>query len=234
MYNKNKIQNYLNKNSTDKIKLVYEGLSIDNALKLQNTERPNEQTNILCVARFIEEKGLEFLLYACSKLKSKGYSFNCSMIGGLSTNQNIAYYTKLKVLHKQLGLADCVFLYNAMPFEEVLKYYENSDFFVLPCRISKKHGGRDITPNVIFEAMSFGLPVISTNITAIPEIIDNDIDGLLVLPEDENALVDAIIRLINDGNLRKTLGENARKKIEEKFDINKNIKQFVELFSNVA
>jgi glycosyltransferase involved in cell wall biosynthesis len=68
-------------------------------------------------------------------------------------------------------------------------------------------------------------------VTGIPEIVENEVSGILVPPNDENALAETIIKLIHDSNLRNELGENARKRIEERFDSNKNIGQYVDLFS---
>ena len=74
------------------------------------------------------------------------------------------------------------------------------------------------------------LPVISTNVTGIPEIVEDGLSGILVPPHDENALAEALIKLIKDSDLRVKLGENARKKVEERFDISKNIVKYVALF----
>ena len=72
--------------------------------------------------------------------------------------------------------------------------------------------------------------VISTQMTGIPEIVEDGVDGLLVAPKDEDALADAMARLFDDEDLRNRLGKNARRKVEAKFDLKKNIAQYVELF----
>jgi len=101
---------------------------------------------------------------------------------------------------------------------------------VLPA-VTASHGGRDITPNVLIEAMAMKLPVVSTFSGAIPEIVDDGLSGLLVHPRDEEALAEAILRLIENPAWAEMLGSNARKKVEERFDIQKNIAQFVSLFT---
>ena len=75
------------------------------------------------------------------------------------------------------------------------------------------------------------LPVVSTTITAIPEIVQDGVSGLLVPPRDSKALADAMESLIGDPRLRRELGEHARRRVEERFDIHKNIGQYLELFS---
>jgi glycosyltransferase involved in cell wall biosynthesis len=111
-----------------------------------------------------------------------------------------------------------------------MREFKNSDLFILPCVIAD-HGGRDISPNALIEAMAMKLPVISTRIAAIPEIVEDGVSGILVSPNDENGLAEAVRRLIRDPSLRKNLGENARKRIEERFDLRRNYSRFVELFS---
>ena len=123
-----------------------------------------------------------------------------------------------------------VFFSGTQRFEQVLGKYREPDIFILPSVIAED-GSRDITPNVLIEAMAMKIPVISTTVTGIPEIVENEVSGILVPPNDENALAEAIIKLIHDSNLRNELGENARKRIEERFDSNKNIGQYVDLFS---
>lgn len=75
------------------------------------------------------------------------------------------------------------------------------------------------------------LPVVSTHVTGIPEIVEHGVEGLLVAPGDVQALAAALRRLMQDPELRRTLGERGRKKVEQKFDIERNVQQFVRLFS---
>ena len=94
------------------------------------------------------------------------------------------------------------------------------------------NGGRDITPNVLFEAMACGLPVVSTSTGAIPEIVENGTDGLLVPPADPAALAGAVQRLAGDYGLRQALSVNARKKVAEKFNSARNISTLTALLNS--
>lgn len=105
-----------------------------------------------------------------------------------------------------------------------------SDIFVLPCIITK-NGDRDGIPNVLLESMSVGTPVISTNISAIPELIEDKITGILVPEKNEIAIANAILTLYKDSNLYKNITENARKKIKKVFDIEKTIGRLEILFN---
>jgi len=125
-----------------------------------------------------------------------------------------------------------VFFSGAQPFLGILERYKAADIFVLPCVIAED-GSRDITPNALIEAMAMKLPVISTAVTGVPEIAEDGVSGLLVPPHDSQSLADAIIRFIQDEDLRINLGNEARKQIERRFDVTQNVQKRVELFSSV-
>ncbi|MCB0293205.1 MAG: glycosyltransferase family 4 protein, partial [Calditrichaeota bacterium] len=89
---------------------------------------------------------------------------------------------------------------------------------------------RDIIPNSLIEAMAMRLPVIATPVGGIPEMVEEGISGLIVPPGDAAALADAIRKLIDDPQLSAELGRNARKRVEERFDIHRNIASYTALF----
>jgi len=228
-YNVRHINSLLNNHSEQKIKLIYNGLNLEKFEPRNGKEKLKNPIKILSVARLIDQKGLSHLLKACKILKDKGYQFKCNIIGG-TEDIFINNYLLLKKLHRDFELDDCVFFIGSKPFNFVLEAYKNADFFVLPCVIADD-GSRDITPNSLIESMAMMLPVISTNITGIPEIVENGVSGILIPPNDEVKLSEAMIELIENQNLREILGINARKRIEERFDINKNVGQLIELFN---
>ena len=78
------------------------------------------------------------------------------------------------------------------------------------------------------------LPVVSTRSRGIPELVEDGVTGILVPPRDQEALAGAILQLAQDNELRAELGNNGRKRVEERFDIHKNIREFVELFNGNA
>ena len=104
-----------------------------------------------------------------------------------------------------------------MPQARLGSYYGRASLFVLPCTVLA-NGDRDGIPNVLAEAMATGLPVVTTPISGIPEIVEDDFNGLFVPSEDAIALADGMARLLQDGALRAKLGHNARQTILEKFD----------------
>ncbi len=180
--------------------MVYNGIDLEKFIPADE-KKESKLIRILCVARLMEQKGIVLLLKSCKELKEKGYNFVCNIIGS-PEDIYMYHYLEIKKLHAQLKLEDKVFFLKSLPFREVLNYYNNSDVFVLPCLIAED-GSRDITPNALIEAMAMKLPVISTNITGVPEIVDNEINGILIPPNDVAALSASIGRLINQPELRK-------------------------------
>ena len=213
-----------------KVNLIYNGIDLKQFVPVNGENQDPGPVKLLCVARLVEQKGLIILLKAVKILKDKNYEFTCEIIGG-PESLYMNYYISLKKLHKELGLSENVFFLEAQPFDKVLKHYNDADIFVLPCVVAED-GSRDITPNSLIEAMAMKLPVISTTVTGIPEIVDNGINGILIPPNDIDALVSAVEKLFNEPLLRRQFGENARRKVEEKFDINKNINRYIHLFEN--
>jgi len=108
----------------------------------------------------------------------------------------------------------------------LIDYYYNSDCFVLPSVISDS-GDRDGIPNVILEAFAAGLPVISTNVSGIPEVVINNQTGLVVEPNNINELADTIEKLYLDVKLRTTLGLKGRQLVEQQFEISTNVDHLI-------
>jgi glycosyltransferase involved in cell wall biosynthesis len=227
-YNRPRIESLLAKGQEDSIHVQYEGLD---PARFAPNGQPADRTalRLLCVARLIEEKGLVDLLQACRTLSDNGVSYECRILGGSEEPLYTNYRIRLLRLHRALGIEREVVFLGALPFEEVIRQYDWADLFVLPC-VRAENGGRDITPNVIMEAMAAGLPVISTRSGAIPELV-RDGEGILVEPGDIGALAAAITGLGTDPGQRGRLGSNARRAAEERFDMSRNIRTHLELLT---
>ena len=184
---------------------------------------------LLCVARLIEPKGLTTLLEACALLRERRVEFVCDIIGGPEEPLYTGYLAQLRVMHHRLALDGLVRFLGAQPHTVVREAYRDADLFVLPCIVAQ-NGSKDITPNALIEAMAMQLSVISTRITAIPELVSDGVSGLLVPPGDTVALADAIARCLNDATLRASLGRAARRTVETTFDIHRNVAAYAQLF----
>ena len=124
-------------------------------------------------------------------------------------------------------------LLGAQPLEIVCLTLERVTLFALPCVISAD-GDRDGIPTVLMEAMATGIPVVSTRISGIPELIDSGHDGLLVEPNNPVLLADALEQLLHDSQLRDRLAGAARTTIEARFAIDRNCTQLLELCQHVV
>jgi glycosyltransferase involved in cell wall biosynthesis len=214
------------------VRVIYNGIDLSRFHPAPRRHDAPAVRRILCVGRLVEPKGLEYLLGACTLLRDRGASFQCEIVGGRMAH-DINYYLRIKRLWRTLGLESVVQFVGALPFEQVLSRHAAADVFVFPA-VMAPDGRREVTPNVLIEAMAMQCAVIGTTIGAIPEIIEDGVSGLLVPPRDENALADAISRLLDNPGLRETLGSNARRRVEDRFDIRRNIQAYVELFGGKA
>ena len=116
------------------------------------------------------------------------------------------------------GLQDLIELIPPAPQKALREIYARATVFALPCRITDS-GDRDGIPNVLAEAMAMELPVVTTNVSGIPELVDDRQTGFLVRPSDPEALADALEELLTASpDRRLALGRAARKTIQERFD----------------
>src|SRR6516225_1853110 len=206
-----------------KVHCIYHGLDVS---QFSYTFPRNVETGeplILSVARLVEKKGLGDLMAAADILRRRGRAFQVEIIGSGPQRET------LKAQAKRLGLADRVRLLGAQAHETVRLAYQRASVFALPCVIAS-NGDRDGIPNVLLEAMASGVPVVSTPISGIPELIESGLDGLLVPPNDPAALAAAIDNLLASQELRESLARAARAKIEAWFSLDASAERLLSLF----
>ena len=198
----------------DRFHRIYNGL---NLAEFGRTNFSPTPLLIVAVGRLIAKKGFIDLIRACGLLAESGKSFQCEIIGeGPLENE-------LRAQIDQLNLQDHVALSGAKPQREVRQRLAAASVFVLPSVIDA-HGGMDNLPTVIMEAMATGLPVISTDIGGIPEMVVQNETGFLVRPGDAVTLADAIEKVINDRSLAQKLGEAGYERAQKLFSIEKNVR----------
>lgn len=166
---------------------------------------------ILSVGRTVEKKGYTGLIQAMAKLPRELHWRFHHIGGGPLLNS-------LRRQAQSLGIADRIQWHGAQSQETVLKYYRQADLFVLNSCVDR-HGDRDGLPNVMVEAQSQGLPVIGTTLSGIPELVEQETNGLLVEPGDTGALTGALERLIRLPSLREQFGRAGRTKVQNEFEM---------------
>ena len=206
-----------------KVYLNYHG--VDPRKFILSEEKSNSRISILSIGRLVEKKGFPYLIEAISFVKDTlDLGFIVTIVGDGPERKN------LEQLVADLNLESWIVFKEFLPTGEIKEQYGQADIFVLPSIVAD-NGDQDGIPNVILEAMSMGLPVISTNISGISEVICDGVDGLLMPPNDSQALASAIVKLCQDTQLRKKLGENARKKITVHFNKADKIDKLFKFFN---
>src|SRR6266496_3174824 len=208
----------------DRIHRIYNGL---NLAEFGRTDFSPTPLLIVAVGRLIAKKGFADLIRACGLLAESGKSFQCEIIGGGPLEN------ELRAQIDQLNLQDRVALSGAKPQREVRQRLAGASVFVLPSVVDA-HGGMDNLPTVIMEAMATGLPVISTDVAGIPEMVVQNETGFLVRPGDAVALADAIEKVIDDRSLAQKLGEAGYERAQELFSIEKNVTQLRALIDSAT
>jgi glycosyltransferase involved in cell wall biosynthesis len=200
----------------DKVRLVYHGLDLSKFSKQKNIplgpdgSDPDNPVRLLTVARPVEKKGLDTLVLALAKLSSDLH-WHWTQVGTGEDSD------KLAEMVSELGLGNKVTFAGSMAQADVIKQYQENDLFVLPCRIAKS-GDRDGLPNVLVEAQSQAMMVISTPISGVPELVRDGLNGILVPPDDVTALQSALETALRDPKIRKKMGEAGANIVHEQFE----------------
>jgi glycosyltransferase involved in cell wall biosynthesis len=208
----------------DRVHRIYNGLNFAEFGRADFTSAP---PLIIAVGRLIAKKGFADLIRACASLAQRGKSFRCEIIGeGPLENE-------LRGQIDELGLENEVMLSGAKPQPQLRQCLATANIFVLPSVVDAE-GGMDNLPTVIMEAMATGLPVVSTDIGGIPEMVIDNQTGFLVEPSDPIAMAAAIEMVINDRSLAGRLGRSGYERAQALFSIEKNVRELYALICSGA
>jgi glycosyltransferase involved in cell wall biosynthesis len=199
--------------------------SVDLASFPPREHEPSEPL-ILGVGRLVEKKGFQDLIGACGRLRDWGGGFKCEIVGSGPLHASLDHCIA------SLGLANTVRIRGQMPQPELRNHYRKAMLFALPCVVAG-NGDRDILPNVLKEAMAVGVPVVTTRLGGIEELVAHEETGLLVPPGDIEALAKSLERLLADSELRRRLASQARRVIEERFNLEVNFAPLRQLLCEV-
>lgn len=184
----------------------------------------NRPYRILASGRLVEKKGFTYLIEACRILADRGARFEC-VIGGSGELEG-----ELRRQIAYLGLTEIVNVTGvALVQERIVEFMHAGDVYVLPC-VWARDGDVDGLPQMLMEAMACGLPVISTRLVGIPDLVRHETTGLLVEPNDVLGLADAIARLMHDPALAARLAQAGRRWVTERFDLNHSLEPLLERY----
>jgi glycosyltransferase involved in cell wall biosynthesis len=187
--------------------------------------RPTARTpwQLLCVASLQEYKGQRYLIEACHILRQQGLDFECRLVG---RGKDLP---KLERQIAESGLSDCVHLLGPKSQDEVADLMTAADAFVLPSVVQSNRKMEGI-PVALMEALASELPVVSTRISGIPELVEDGVSGLLVPPRDAQALADALLRLYHNRAEAAAMGRHGREKVLAEFVLPDNVTCLNKLF----
>jgi glycosyltransferase involved in cell wall biosynthesis len=203
----------------DRVHRIYNGLDLSEFGRADFSSTP---PLIIAVGRLISKKGFGDLIRACALLEKRGKSFRCEIIGEGSLEN------ELRRQIDKLSLQNTVVLAGAKPQTELRRRLAAANVFVLPSVIDPD-GGMDNLPTVIMEAMATGLPVVSTNIGGIPEMVIENETGFLVQPGDAEAMAAAIEKAISNCSLAARLGDSGYERARKLFSIESNVRELCAL-----
>jgi len=199
----------------ERVALFYHGLDLSRFPAPPQSRAPrdgvgaDDPVRLVSVGRLVEKKGYGVLLNALADLPA-ALNWRFVHIGGGPLN------AALQARAEKLGLAGRIEWRGALPQGAVIAALREADIFVLPSRAAAD-GDRDGLPNVLMEAASQTLAIVSTRFSAIPEFIEHERGGLLVRSGDAVALSAAILRLARDPVARAAMGEAARARLAKHF-----------------
>lgn len=185
---------------------------------------PHTVPTVLGVGRLVETKGFHTLIEACARLRDERLDFFCSIIGDGPEAERLQGMINALQLNQRVKL-----LGKRLP-AEVKSFYQEADILVMPSCV--RANDRDGIPNVLLEAMAMEIPVISTYVSGIPELVRHLETGLLVEPDDPEALAWALQTLLADPELAKRLACQGRTLVEKEFNIYQSAARLLELFTS--
>jgi glycosyltransferase involved in cell wall biosynthesis len=183
--------------------------------------KPHSIPRIFFLSNLVESKGVYVLLDACKMLMEKGVAFICHLVGAES--KEISRNTLEEEIRRR-GLVGMVQYYGPQYGKDKERFFQEADIFVQPTF-------EDCFPLTIIEAMQYSLPVVATSEGAIPDMVQDGVNGFVCKQQDVDSLVIALEQLITNPALRQQMGEAGYQRYKELYTLEAFEKRFVELLS---
>lgn len=226
-----RINDLLGNKNTEKTFLVYNSLTLP-APDFAQSEHVLRKApfRMLALGRFDVTKGFDILLHACDILREQGLDFHLTLAGGGGTVMGLGQLSSdLENLRKTLGLENHVDMPGIVSHNDLPAILKSHDIFVAPCIIHSS-GRRDGIPNTVIEALSYGLPVVSTTVNALPEVVRDHQTGLAVSAGNPLAIAKAVMWLARNPDKAREMGSNGARLAREMFDPALNSQRLADFF----
>jgi glycosyltransferase involved in cell wall biosynthesis len=208
----------------DKLKVVHCGVDTFKFQRPAIHSNGHQGVKLVCVGTLHEVKGQTHLIEACRMLKARGRQFSCHFIGDGPDQDALTQQAQAAGLNGQ------VFFHGRLDQLAVLEHLHGADVLVAPS-VPSKDGRREGIPVALMEAMACGLPVVSSRISGIPELVEDNLNGLLTEPGCAEEIANALEQLETRPGFRQWLGTAGRHKVEREFDLTNSATNLIDLFA---
>jgi glycosyltransferase involved in cell wall biosynthesis len=213
-------KNYPEAGALARLELVHNG--IDPGRFQPSPHPPGTPPRIIAVGRLVETKGFHVLVEACARLRQEGVACSCMIVGEGPEGD------RLQKMVADLRLEDRVELLGQLQPEELLPYFQRADILAMPACV--RNNDQDGIPTVLIEALAMEIPVVATRVSGIPELVRDGETGLLVNPDDPEALAAALARLLADDGLARRLAAAGRDLVVSEFNLQRSAARLLDLF----
>ena len=222
-YNRTLMVEECGERAEEKAVIVHCGVDTD-FFRPRESAPPEAPFSLVCVGTLHEVKGQSVLVESCRVLSDEGIDLVCTLVGDGPDR------SRLSGAVSEAGLDAKVKLVGRRTRADVAALLRSAHAVVAPS-VPTAEGKREGIPVVLMEAMASGVPVVASGISGIPELVDNDVSGLLVPPGDPHALARALRLLHDDPELRERLARAGREKVVREFDVRANAAKLVRQIS---
>ena len=185
----------------------------------------NDAVKVVTIARLVEKKGVEYAIRAVAKVAKNKPNIKYTIVGDGLLRED------LQSLIEQLNVADIVKLIGWKQQEQVVEILSNSDILLAPS-VTAHNDDQEGIPVVLMETMAMGLPIISTQHSGIPELVQDGVSGYLVPERDVDALAEKLNYLIEHPELWSSMGLAGREFVEDNYNIDKLNDKLIKIFNN--
>ncbi|MFW6195856.1 MAG: glycosyltransferase [Thermoplasmatota archaeon] len=208
----------------EKVKKIHMGIDTE---KFSPSPPQGDITHILTVARLVEKKGICDGIESVARIADDHPNLEYNIVGKGPLEED------LKDLVHKLDLEDRVNILGRVSEKKLLEEYEKADIFLLPCIVASD-GDRDGIPVVLMEAMAMEKIVISTSVSGIPELIEDNKNGIIVDPNQPEKIAQKITQIVEGELDIESICRNARDKVRKDFNIQDQVAGMEEMFREVV